>query len=66
MMFSASSSSTSLVTVGMLDHVQLLGQIGERRIGGDGHMSENITLDDVVLLNNAFSLSMLGPVEKFL
>ena len=46
--------------------VQLLGQIGERRIAGDGHMSDNITLDDVVLLNNAFSLSMLGPVEKFL
>ena len=44
--------------------VQLLGQIGERRIAGDGHMSDNITLDDVVLLNNAFSLSMLGPVEK--
>ena len=46
--------------------VQLLGQIGERRIAGDGHMSDNITFDDVVLLNNAFSLSMLRPVEKFL
>ena len=28
--------------------------------------SGEITLDDVVLLNNAFSLSMLRPVEKFL
>ena len=46
--------------------MQLLGQIGERRIAGDGHMSDNITLDDVVLLNNTFSLSMLRPVEKFL